>query len=74
MAYLCAILKNVVYGTSVFFTGSLTASTDVWDVPALRFLLSFVVMWGLKMLHVLRIDVNASDLFRRGKAPRDMPL
>lgn len=70
MAYLCAILKNVVYGTSVFFTGSLTASTDVWDVLALRFLLSFVVMWGLKMLHVLRIDVNVSDLFRRGKAPQ----
>ena len=63
LAYLFAVLKNVVYGTTVFFTGALTESTDVLDVLALRFLMSFVVMWLLKTLGVVRISVGAKDFF-----------
>ncbi len=68
IAYLFAVLKNVIYGTTVFFTGELTESVDVLDVLALRFLLSFVVMWLLKTLRVLRISVGVRDFFR--KSPR----
>ncbi len=63
LAYIFAVLKNVVYGTSVFFTGALTRSTDVLDVLALRFLMSFAVMWLLKVVGVLRISVGAKDFF-----------
>ena len=45
IAYLFAILKNAVYGTTVFFTSELTQSTDVLDVLALRFLMSAMVFW-----------------------------
>lgn len=31
--YILAFLKNAIYGVSVFFTGKLVASTDVFDVP-----------------------------------------
>ncbi len=64
--YLLAIFKNVVYGASVFFTSSLTASCDVLDVLALRFLLSFVVMWVLKITGILKINVGMKDVFARG--------
>ena len=65
LAYIFAVLKNVVYGTTVFFTGSLTESTDVMDVLALRFLMSFAVMWLLKTLRVIKVDVKATDLFKK---------
>jgi drug/metabolite transporter (DMT)-like permease len=64
--YLLAIFKNIVYGASVFFTSSLTASCDVLDVLALRFLLSFVVMWGLKITGILKIKVGIKEVFVRG--------
>lgn len=65
LAYLFAVLKNVVYGTTVFFTGSLTESTDVMDVLALRFLMSFVVLWLLKTVRIIKIDVGVRDFFKR---------
>lgn len=63
IAYLFAIIKNVVYGTTVFFTGELTASVDVLDVLALRFLMSFVVFSLLKVTHVVKIDISVKDFF-----------
>ena len=41
LAYLFTILKNDIYGASVFFTSSLSNSTDVLDLLSLRFLMSF---------------------------------
>lgn len=64
MSYLFAILKNVVYGTSVYFTGALTESTDVLDVLALRFLLSFIVMWMLKSLRVIQVRVSFREALK----------
>ena len=46
--YLFAVLKNVIYGLSVFFIGNLSAEVAVMDILALRYLLSFVVFWLLK--------------------------
>lgn len=67
LAYLFAVLKNVVYGTTVFVTGSLTESTDVMDILALRFLMSFCVMWLLKTLRVIKVDVRLTDFFKKDR-------
>jgi drug/metabolite transporter (DMT)-like permease len=72
LAYLCAILKDVIYGLSVFFTGGLTNSVDVMDVLALRFLLSFFVFWLLKMFRVIKVNVHIKDLFTKGE--RRVPM
>ena len=62
IVYLFAVLKNVIYGTSVFFTGELSATVDVLDILALRFLMSFVVLFILKSLRVIKIDVGIKDV------------
>lgn len=59
------IVKNVIYGLSIFFTGSLTKSIDVFDILALRFLLSAAVMFLLKTLGVLKIKTGVRDLFKK---------
>ena len=68
IAYLFAVLKNVIYGTTIFFTGELTQSLDVLDLLALRFLLSFAVFYLLKITRIAKIEVGVKDCF--GKSPR----
>lgn len=67
IAYLFAILKSVIYGSTIFFTGSLTESVDVLDILALRFLMSFVVIWLLKLTRIVRIDINIRDIFKKNE-------
>lgn len=67
LAYLFAVLKNAVYGTTVFFTSELTASVDVLDVLALRFLMSAAVFWILKMTRICKIRVGVGDFFHKGE-------
>lgn len=67
LAALFAILKNIIYGTTVFFTGELTETVDVLDVLALRFLLSAVVMWLLKTTRILKIKISVKDFFVRNE-------
>lgn len=66
LAYFCAVFKDVIYGLSVFFTGGLTESTDVMDVLALRFLLSFTIFFLLKCFRVIKVNIHVGDLFRKG--------
>ena len=61
LTYLFATLKSVIYGLSVFFTGDLSENTDVLDILALRFLLSFVVLWFLKVTKIVKIKVGFKD-------------
>lgn len=63
LAYVFAFLKNAIYGLSVFFTGSLSESVDVLDILALRFLLSFAVLFLLKQLGVIKVSVKIKELF-----------
>lgn len=63
LAYVFAVLKNVIYGTTPFFTGALTESVDVLDVLALRFLLSFAVFFLLKVTRIVKINVSVKDFF-----------
>jgi len=60
-----AFLKNAIYGSSVFFTSALTENADVLDVLALRFLMSFVVLWCLKKTKILKINVGIADLVKK---------
>ncbi len=72
LAYLCAVLKCIIYGTTIFFTSRLVRSIDVLDLLALRFLLSFFVMWILKTARVWKIHVGIRDLFSRRPGARPM--
>lgn len=63
MVYVLAFLKNAIYGTSVFFTSRLTDAVNVFDILALRFLMSFVVLWILKSLKAVKINVGIKDFF-----------
>ena len=73
MPYILAFLKYVIYGTSVFFTSELERSVDVLDILALRFLMSFVFMWLLKILKIVKINVGVKDIFsKNGKRSCDV--
>jgi len=67
LAYLFVVLKSIVYGSTFFFTGRLTESVDVLDTLALRFLLSFVVLWLLKLTRVMKIDVGVKTFLKPNK-------
>ena len=53
-ALLLTFFKNIIYGSSVFFTGALSASVDVLDILSLRFLMSFLVLFLLKVTKILK--------------------
>ena len=63
LAVVFVILKNIIFGSSILFTSYLTDHVDIADILAIRFLLSFALMWLLKTFKVLRIDVGVKDLF-----------
>ncbi len=65
IAYFATFIKNVIYGSTVFFTRELTESVDVLDVLALRFLMSFVIMWLLKITHAIKINIGIKDFFKK---------
>lgn len=72
---LSIILRNVIYGLSVYFIGGLVESADVLDVLALRFLMAFVAFFILKQLKVLDIQVGVKDIFKKtDKTPFIKPL
>lgn len=63
LAYVFTVFKHIIYGASVYFTSALSASTDVLDILALRFLMSFAVLYLLKVTGVLKIRVGLRDIF-----------
>ncbi len=65
LAYLCAILKCIIYGSTVFFTAQLTKNMDFLDLLALRFLLSFAVMFILKITRLWKIKVGIKSFFKK---------
>ena len=62
LVFICCLVRNIIYGSSVLFTGKLTDSVNVFDVLALRFLMSFVVLWLLKATKLLNIKVGVKEL------------
>lgn len=66
LAYFLTFLKNAIYGTTNFFTKGLNANNvDAIDILALRFLLSFVVLFLLKVTKILKIEVGIKDVFAK---------
>ncbi len=66
LAYIFSFLKNAIYGTTNFFTKDLNEnSMDAIDILALRFLLSFVILWILKTTRVLNIKIGIKDIFKK---------
>ena len=65
LAYLFTFFKNAIYGTTNFFTKGLNANDiDAIDILALRFLLSFVILWLLKSCKIIKINVGLKDVFK----------
>lgn len=66
LAYIFTFLKNAIYGTTNFFTKGLNSNNiDAIDILALRFLLSFVILWLLKTTKILKINVCTKDIFKK---------
>lgn len=74
MPYILAFFKYVIYGSSVFFTGELEESVGVTDILALRFLMSFVFMWILKTVGVLKIKVGIKEIVRGSERRKFLPV
>lgn len=66
-AYFCAIFKSIIFGSTFFFTGKLTENVDVLDVLALRFLLSFFVLWLLKTARIIKVNVGIKTFLKRNE-------
>ena len=60
----CITIKSIIYGSSVFFTGRLTESTNVFDILAIRFLITFTILFILKKLKVLKINIEITGSIR----------
>ncbi len=63
LAYLSSIGKSVIYGTTPFFTGSLSENMDTLDLLSLRFLVSLVFIFLLKSTKILKIELKVKDIF-----------
>lgn len=64
LAYLFTFFKNAIYGTTNFFTKGLNSNEiDAIEILALRFLLSFVILWLLKVTRLVKINVGIKDIF-----------
>lgn len=72
LAYFFTILKNIIYGTSVYFTELLSKNVDVLDILAIRFLISSLMLYCLKLLKIVRINVSIKDIFRKTKSSKHM--
>ena len=62
-----AILKNVIYGSSIFFTSRLTDNVDVLDVLALRFLMSFLALLFLKLTGLVKMNISLRDFSKKSE-------
>ena len=66
LAYVFTFLKNAIYGTTNFFTKGLNENNlDAIDILALRFLFSFAVLWLLKIVKLIKINVCIKDIFKK---------
>ena len=61
LAYFFLLFKAIIYGLTPFFTLELSKSCDVPDILALRFLLSFSVMWVLKQLKIIKVNIGIKN-------------
>ena len=63
--YSFAILKNIIYGSSVLFVSKLNDSTHVLDILAIRFMLSFIALFLLNKFHIIRINFKIRNFTKK---------
>ncbi len=61
-AYFAVVLKALIYGSTIFFTGRLLETTDVFDVLALRFLISGGLFGLLRGLGLIKIQLHGKPM------------
>ena len=54
--YSFAVLKNIIYGSSVLFVSKLSDSTHVLGFLAIRFMLCFMARVLLNKSHIIKIN------------------
>ena len=74
LVFVCCLVRNVIYGSSILFTGRLTESVNIFDILALRFLMSFVVLWLLKTSKILNIKVGVRELLAKNSQSTRKPF
>lgn len=55
LAYICCIIRSIIYGTSILFTSNLLDSLPIMHMLALRFLISaaaFILLWALRIIKI----------------------
>jgi len=62
LAYVLTILKTIIYGTSILFTGTLLRTTSVMDVLSIRFLISAFAFLLLAVTKIIRINFRGKTV------------
>ncbi len=62
LAYTFLVIRSIIYSSSIFFTGRLLATTKVFDVLALRFLISAVAFLLLWVFRVIKINYKGKGI------------
>lgn len=61
-AYAACILRSLIYGSSILFTGRLLASADTFDVLSIRFLLGAIVFGVLALCGVIKLNYKGKNI------------
>lgn len=62
LAYVCCIIRSIIYGTSILFTSNLLDNLPIMHMLSLRFLLSavaFLILWALR---IIKIDFRGKTM------------
>ncbi len=62
LAYIAAIIKAVIYGTTVIFTDKLLESMDILDLLALRFLVSGIIFEIMRLTKAAEVRMERKDI------------
>ncbi len=62
LAYICCILRSVIYGTSILFTSNLLDNINFMHMLALRFMLSAVAFTLLQVFGLIKIDFRGKNI------------
>ncbi len=70
--FLAIAAKSIIYGLSIFFTGTLTRTTDTLDILAIRYIITFFTFYILKVLKIVKIKVSCKEFFQKTKQERNI--
>jgi drug/metabolite transporter (DMT)-like permease len=74
LVVLAILTKSIIYGLSVFVTGSLTDSVDVLDVLSIRYIITFSVLLLLRATKIIKINMRFRDIFKRDQARKNLSI